>query len=321
MKTLAIGRICQDEFYAVRSATDRIASTKLTADYIGRQFGGSVFSEAKMLSSAGVDCTFLSCMAKGDVCKVDEPISLKIIETPTTPRSFIYLNQQNKLDKIYSVSETEVEKILPTPALLDEIEKEISPGRLLYDLRQTALVEAVLERIGKKVALTVLDPGSAPFLGISEAARKQKENIIAQSNVICAGHNFYEYHARYSRLSDYFTCSAFRSAELLIATLSDGRNVFAAKDFCFTVYRLNQLSIGNTMGAGDAFRGAFLAFWQETRDRMTYDAVLCAAKMAVAAATLKIEDGDPIPKMPKMDSVRQKADRLTYRITAVDSLV
>ena len=321
MKTLAIGRICQDEFYLVRTAKNRIASTKLTADYLGRQFGGSVFSEAKMLADAGVDCTFLAGMSLPESAFPQTPLSLKIVKTPTTSRSFVYLKDEYKLDRIYSVDESEEEKIQPTPEILDWVEKQSQPKRLVYDLRQVPLMKALLERFYHWVDLTVLDPGSTAFFTEDPVQKQNIAELVSQSDVICAGLDFYEHYARHPRLQDYFACPVFKSAKLLICTLSDGRNVFAARDFSFTVYRLSQLSIGNTMGAGDAFRGAFLATWQQGRDCITYEAVLEGAKMAVAAATLKIEDKVPLPKMPQMADIRLLAERLALRIKKDDSLL
>ena len=319
MKTLAIGRICQDEFFLVRRAKDRIASTKLTADYIGRQFGGSVFSEAKLLCEAGVETTLLVGMAEGDAQFGNMPLHVKTVNTSATPRSLVYLKEEYKLDRIYSVEEREGEQIAPTPALLEQIE-QAAPQRLLYDLRQTPLLHAVLSQMYHKVELTVLDPGSTVFYAEDDCKKQEMARVIQKSDVICAGQDFYEHYCRYPCLSSYFSHPLFQSARLLIATLPDGRNVFAARDFCFTIYRLNQLSIGNTMGAGDAFRGAFLAAWQEGRDVMTYDAVLDGAKMAVAAATLKIEDKCPMPQMPKMADIRLLAEKLSFRIKKDDSL-
>ena len=321
MKTLAIGRICQDEFYLVRTAKNRIASTKLTADYIGRQFGGSVFSEAKMLAEAGVDCTFLAGVSLGEDAFLKMPLSLKIVKTPATSRSFIYLKEGYKLDRIYSLEETEGEKIEPIPSLIEEIASEIAPSRLLYDLRQIPLTKALQKRLSGKNVQTFLDPGSTVFYTEDSEKKQEMASVIGQSDIICAGLDFFEHYGRFTRLSDYFSLPLFENAKLLIATLSDGRNVFAAREFRFTVHRLNQLSIGNTMGAGDAFRGAFLATWQQTWDVVTYDGVLEGAKMAVAAATLKIEDKDPLPKMPRMEDVKALAERLAIRVKQDDSLL
>ena len=319
MKTLAIGRICQDEFFLVRRAKDRIASTKLTADYIGRQFGGSVFSEAKLLCEAGVETTLLVGMAEGDAQFGDMPLHIKTVNTSATPRSLVYLKEEYKLDRIYSVEEREGEQIAPTPELLEQIEQE-APARLLYDLRQTALMKAVLDRLHSRVELTVLDPGSTVFYTEDESQKQDVAHMIQKSDVICAGSDFFWHYGKLNRLSDYFSHPLFGSAQLLIATLPDGRNVFAARDFYFTIYRLNQLSIGNTMGAGDAFRGAFLAAWQEGRHSISYEAVLNGAKMAVAAATLKIENKCPMPQMPQMADIRLFAERLALRIKKDDSL-
>lgn len=320
MKTLAIGRICQDEFYLVRTAKNRIASTKLTADYLGRQFGGSVFSEAKMLADAGVDCTFLAGMSLPESAFPQMPLSLKIVKTPTTPRSFVYLKEEYKLDRICSVSEEEGEILQPSLSLLEEIEA-IAPLRLVYDLRQIPLTKAVLEKMYSKVSVTVLDPGSMAFFAKDPMQKQNIAELVSQSDVICAGLDFYEHYARYTRLQDYFACPVFKSAKLLICTLSDGRNIFAARDFSFMIYRLSQLSIGNTMGAGDAFRGAFLATWQQGRDCITYEAVLEGAKMAVAAATLKIEDKSPLPQMPTVKETAAFLERLALRIKKDDSLL
>ncbi len=321
MKTLAIGRICQDEFYLVRAAKNRIASTKLTADYIGRQFGGSVFSVAKMLCEAGVDCTFMSGMAEGDFLSCQTPDFVKIIKTPTTPRSFIYIKDQYKLDRICSVGESKEEKIQPSAELLDWVEKLEKPRRLVYDLRQAPLTKAVLDRMYHKVELTVLDPGSTAFYTEDGEEMQEIADVISHSDVICAGSDFYEHYAHYSRLSAYFSYPLFQSAKLLIATLPDGRNIFATRDFCLTVSRLNQLSIGNTMGAGDAFRGAFLSAWKESRDGMTYEAVLAGAKRAVAAATLKIEDKRPLPQMPTANEISAFCECLALRIKKDDSML
>ena len=320
MKTLAIGRICQDEFYLVRTAKNRIASTKLTADYLGRQFGGSVFSEAKMLADAGMDCTFLAGLSLPESAFPKMPLSLKIVKTPTTPRSFVYLKEEYKLDRICSVSEEEGEILQPSLSLLEEIEA-IAPLRLLYDLRQIPFTKAVLEKMYSKVSVTVLDPGSTAFFTEDPVQKQNIAELVSQSDVICAGLDFYEHYARHPRLQDYFACPVFQSAKLLIATLPDGRNVFAARDFSFTIYRLSQLSIGNTMGAGDAFRGAFLATWQQGRDAITYEAVLEGAKMAVAAATLKIEDKSPLPQMPTVKETAAFLERLALRIKKDDSLL
>ena len=43
--------------------------------------------------------------------------------------------------------------------------------------------------------------------------------------------------------------------------------------------------------------------------------------MAVAAATLKIEDKEPLPKMPDMTAVKALAERLAIRVKQDDSLL
>ena len=326
MKIFAVGRVCIDEFYTLKSYGNRIESTKVAVDFQGRQLGGSIFNSMRILAGINNDC-FIICSgfeseSDNDYLKSSlesHSINHFVVQKKESLRSIILLSDKQKLLSVFSINETK-EQLITTDDLKhfnncsgDDI------CYLLVDLRQKYAAKALIDSNKLTRQRVVLDPGTSVAFK-EECNFEHHKYITSHSHIIIASKDFYNMFGCFKKLSDYFSLEIFEQAKLLVCNLPNGESVIATKAFCFTVSRKNyNLHIGNTLGAGDAFIGAFLASFADGQFNDEY-AVFNATKSAIAAATLKIEDSNLFPIMPSFDDILKKAITMSFECKNTDYL-
>jgi len=327
MKIFAVGRVCIDEFYALKGLGGRIESTKVAVDYQGRQLGGSIFNSVKILAKMGNDC-FIICSGFENKSDNDyliselksRSINYHIAPKNGTLRSVILMSDEQELLSVISINETEEQLI--TIDDLDEL-NHYSCDDLCYlivDLRQKYAAASMIDSKECPLRRVVLDPGSSIAFR-AECDFEYHKYITSHSHIIIASKDFYNIFGSFDKLSDYFSLEVFNQAKLLICNLPGGESVVASTSFCFTISRENyDLRIGNTFGAGDSYRGAFLASFSdnEFNDKV---AVINAVKFAIAAATLKIEDLNLFSSTLSLEEITKKMSVMSFNCKNTDCIL
>lgn len=318
MKTLGIGRLCLDEHYYIDNSSSRINSTKLALDSVFCDYGGSVPRILSCLSSAGYDAHFWGASdPKTSSHQLlvkslsEQGIACNLIQKSNVPRSFVLYGRDNTLHSILSVNETSEAQVSFLDMGTDYL-CELDPDCIVTDIRHLDASLGIADWACRNGKTVFLDPGSSQvsrFLSKSEKAYK----LLPLCHIICASDEFFRLFCPDGNLHSLFSHSLFSNLTLAICTMSNGINVVASAAGSFSITRNCDITIGNSFGTGDIFRGWFLADFLEEKD-CSYNSVVHAVKMAIAAATIHIQDRAIVKKPLTRNLVYEKFCEMPCKI-------
>jgi len=228
-------------------------------------------------------------------------------------RSLVVLGANGELLSDSSWEEAE-EDYLPPDSATELICDLDSVECVVLDARHISAARTLADVGHERGALVILDPGSTVgALFRSDAERTAVRSLVAKCDVVLGSDSFYKALANTDAVADAVEAALELGPQLIVATAKDGTCCCTSRRFDFQVAPIRVSTAGNSLGAGDLFKGWFAAeLLSRAGSRtdkllLTYENTLEATRVAVAAAAWRISDHGMFVEIPSDDEVRHLA--------------
>jgi len=310
-KILGLGRCCVDEYWRIAREGERFDSVKYSVCHAGLALGGSVPRALACLQADSLNALFIGQVGNDNSLNrvIEEGmdrfgISCRLIIGRHTMRSFVILRQDGSLMSIYSEEESDTEKLQSDA--VQHIVKEVCPRLFLVDARHISAATVAIRTMSNCRQVTVLDPGSTVGCNFrTESEREEVGAFLSLCSIVIASDLFYLQVTRLEALDEAFKAVLSRGPSLLVVTLEDGQCRFVSASFDFVLAPFPVTMRGNTLGAGDMFRGWFLAellhHLASLKDmkELNQETVHRSGLYGLAAVALRKADNSMVPQIAK----------------------
>lgn len=319
---IAVGRVCIDSYLSLINSSNRIGSTKKAAVSLGNRLGGSIYNSLLMASRWGERCYLLTVGSLSDL-STDFCINSDLLTISSVPKGHlaesIILFEGNTLNSIISIAEDTLLKINKKDVIdfINNLHDPINENDVvMVDLRHEEASYQLANIAHNLGALVMLDPGSTVYLA-DYNLNSRFCRVIEMCDVIIASSDFYSRFGNVKRFDELFQLPVFNNCSLLICTLNSGINLVATKQFIFSIVRNETITVGNTIGAGDVFRGVFAALLHDSINagkKLGKMILIDIIKTSIAAATIKIEDKSLFLNFPDKQLILQRRKSMEFII-------
>jgi sugar/nucleoside kinase (ribokinase family) len=307
---LGMGRVCLDQYLLRVARVPRLGSVKLHAIDFGTYMGGSVPRILSCIANAGHDTSFIGKCGgdPADFAKVASSLTElgvrpRLVVGSSTCRSIVTFASRWKVESIVSIQEVAPE-LLTTGQVSEAIFDTVRPDWVVIDLRHVHPAARLVSYAKRRGVLTFADVGSRPFSMLSAAQAR----LLQRVDIVCTSEE--------SLRSSGSHATPAWSSGLWIVTRDDGSCVCIAPNYEILIRRTGKLRPGNTLGAGDVFRGWFLAclLRSSATDAMSEENITEAVKVGLAAAAWKIQHRGMVAKVPQQSEVSRIRRRLNFAV-------
>ncbi len=278
--------------------------------------GGGPYNTARTLGRLGQEVHYLGCLSEDGIGKllrarlVEDDVQLDtVVETPLpTTLALAELDERGAATYRFYTEGTSAPALEPEAALnaLPERVDFLHVGTLGLVMEPTAsALQAVVERVADR-ALVMVDPNCRPtFIPDADAYRASLTRTLRHAHVVKVSGDDLEFLSPGAELAGAARELLADGPSVALVTLGGDGALVVTADSEYTV-AAPKITVVDTIGAGDAFGGGFLAHWARaglTRDALEdAEAVRAATRFAcvVAARTCERAGASP-PRLSDLD--------------------